>query len=99
MPERSAAERYFELVEAELNQERAAVLGRSGRRVEQAIARCEALVGALDESDERAVEAYRAERQAALRAISELCLQREAIGLTDHAWVERVYRVPPPLGP
>jgi hypothetical protein len=96
MREKTAGERYLDLVELELNQERASVLGRFGRRVEQAIARCEALLGALDPHDQRAVEEYRAARASALQAVADLCLQREVVGLTDHSWVERLYRVPPP---
>jgi hypothetical protein len=96
MPKRSAAERSFAAIEAELNGERATVLGRFGRRVEAAISSCEALLGDLERGDERAIEAYRAHRQAALQAITDLCVQREAVGLRDHSWVHRVYRVPPP---
>ena len=65
MAKRSAAEEYFAALEFELNRERAAVLGRYGRKVE-----------------------------AALRAIDGLCLQREALGLLDHAREgERVTRI------
>jgi hypothetical protein len=96
MREKTAGERYLDLVELELNQERASVLGRFGRRVEQAIAKCETLLETLDSRDDRAVEEYRAARASALQAVADLCLQREVIGLTDHRWVERHYRVPPP---
>lgn len=99
MAEGTPIERWFDLLQVEMHQERAAVLGRVGRRVEQAIARCEELHGALDDGDERSVAAYRTAWQAAQRAVADLCIQREAIGLNDHAWVDRIYRVPPPPPP
>ena len=88
------AERYFEAVQAELDQERAAVLGRYGRRVEDAIGRCRALLAAADDGDEEALAAFRIEQRAAVRAVADFCLQREVLGLTDHAWVDRIYPVP-----
>ena len=91
----SIAERSFEAVQSELDQERAAVLGRYGRHVEDAIARCRALLPAMDGGDEEALAAYRVEQRTAVRAVEDFCLQREVLGLTDHAWVHRIYRVPP----
>ncbi len=93
MPTNRAAERYHEAVEEELNQERAAVLGRAGRRVEVAIARCEVLGTGADPDD---LDAYRAERQVMRRAIADLCIQREMLGLVDHSRIHATYRVPPP---
>jgi hypothetical protein len=93
--EKSAAERNFELVEAELNGERAAVLGRYGRRVERAFATCAERRAELDVNDESSVAAYRSARRRALQAIADLCFQREMIGLTEHSRVYETYPVPP----
>src|SRR3954466_6812402 len=96
MTARTPAERRFEAVESELDQERASVLRRYGRRVEEAIARCRDRLAPLDGADTGAtIDAYRAERRAALDAVADLCLQREMLGLNDHTWVHRIYRVPP----
>jgi hypothetical protein len=91
----AALERFFEALTAELNEERAAVLGRSGRRVEQALATCAAEQAAADDGDAEALRRYRAARLSAQRAIADFCLQREMLGLNDHAWVDRVYPIPP----
>jgi hypothetical protein len=88
-------ERYFEALAAELNEERAAVLGRFGRRVEQALAKCAAEQAAADDSDAEALGRYRAARLSAQRAIADFCLQREMLGLIDHSWVDRTYPMPP----
>ena len=74
------------------------MLGRYGRRVEAAIARCHELLDGIDDSDPRAVEAYAAARRAAVQAIDDFCFQREMLRLFGHARVHEVYRVPPPLG-
>ena len=37
---------------------------------------------------------YRIEQRAAVQAVADFCLQREVLGLTDHAWVDRIYPVP-----
>jgi hypothetical protein len=95
MAERTAGESYFAAMEAELNRERAAVLGRYGKRIEDAIAKCEALRDSVDAGDETAVRRYRQHRQAALEATEKLCVQREMIGVFDHSWVARAYPMPP----
>ncbi len=95
MADRSPAERSFEFIEAELNAERGAVLGRYGRRVEEAIATCEKRRAELDTHDESSVAAYRSARRQVLQAIADLCFQREMIGLTEHSWVYRIYPAPP----
>ena len=84
-------------VEVELLQERAAVLGRLGQRAEDAIKSCEALLPSVDRSDDSSVEAYEAARDLARAAVSDLCLQREIVGLSDQRWVHQTYRVPPSL--
>jgi hypothetical protein len=91
----TASERNFEALMAELNQERAAVLGRFGRRVEEALAVCRAEDEAAHAGDEAALGRYRAARDEAQQAIADLCLQREMIGLIEHSWVHRLYPVPP----
>lgn len=92
------AERHFQQIERELNHERAALLGRYGRRVEDAIASCATQLDRLEAAgadDHHALDAYRSARTDVLRAVSDLCLQREMLGLTDHSWVERIYTIPP----
>lgn len=98
MVERSAAEGPLAAIEFELNRERAAVLGRYGRKVEAAIASCQALLEDIDDGDTTSVEAYMARRRAALQAIDDLCFQQEMLGVFDSARVHQLYRVPPPLG-
>jgi hypothetical protein len=95
MADQTALERYFEALMAELNHERAAVLGRFGRRVEEALDACAVEQAAADNGDEEALVRYRAARLEAQRAIADLCLQREVLGLIDHSWVHRIYPTPP----
>lgn len=88
------AERFHAAVRAELDEERAAVLGRVARRLERARARCDALatiVDASDGADEEALAAHRAAHAEATELRWVLCVQREAIGLYDHRWVDAVY--------
>lgn len=47
-PRHEHSERRFDAVQAEIDGERAAALGRAGRRVEGAFARCRDLLAALD---------------------------------------------------
>lgn len=82
-------------MEAELNRERAATLGRYGKRVEAAIAKCEALLEDVEAGDENAIRKYRHCRREALEAVEALCLQREMIGVLDHSWVQSAYPMPP----
>ena len=91
------AELFFKFIEAELNAERAAVLGRYGRRIEEALAACEALEPTMGGDSSKV--AYRAARERVMKAIADLCFQREMIGLHDHSWVHRIYQVPPPVQP
>lgn len=97
MAERSAGESHLAAIEYELNQERAATLGRYGRQAEQAIAECQALLDRLDTDDPDAVAAYRQARQIAVEAVDALCLQREVLRLFDDRRVHEIYRVPPPV--
>jgi hypothetical protein len=95
MTTRSASEGFFAAMEAELNKERAAVLGRYGRRLEASIAKCAALLERVEAGDEVALVKYRELRTAAVKATEALCLQREMIGVLDHSWVQRAYPLPP----
>jgi hypothetical protein len=88
------AERFHAAVRAELDEERAAVLGRVARRLERARERCHALgavIDASDGADEEALAAYRAAHDEATELRWVLGVQREAIGLYDHRWVDAVY--------
>jgi hypothetical protein len=90
------AERYHAAVQAELDEERAAVLGRVTRKLERARERCVELADALDAAtvpDPRVLAAHRAAHAEATELRWILTIQREAIGLYDHRWVDAVYPV------
>ncbi len=101
----TASERYFAVVQGELAKERAATMRKAGDRLEEASLRCAALLERLDATGGPEIGAppvagdllveYRAARRAFLEARDRLCLQREAIGLHDHRWVDRIYPLPP----
>ncbi len=96
----SASERYHAAVQQELDNERAAVLGRTGRRLEESIATCLDLGRRLDVETDTAARARLAAEYRAARDVSEhwrwrLCLQREVLGLTEHRWVDQIYPPPP----
>ncbi len=96
----SISERQFAFVEGELAKERAHALRKVGDRLDEAAARCNELLALLDgdpTAGDRALilEEYRAARLAFQEAKSWLCLQREAIGLNEHRWVDRIYPDPP----
>jgi hypothetical protein len=95
----SRTESGFAAVQEELNGERAAALGRTGRRLEAALARCAHLGTELEaehppNSRQTLTDEYRAARDDSERWRWKLCVQREAIGLNDHAWVDRIYPIP-----
>jgi len=90
-------ERTHAAVRAELDEERASVLGRVSRSLEQARQRCVALAAQLDEApspDPAALADHRRAHADATHLRWVLCVQREAIGLYDHRWVDAAY---PPL--
>ena len=95
--ERSAAEGFFAAIEFELNQERAAVLNRCGKKIEKAIAQCHAVLAQQSDGVPIDSVAYNRARRAALEAIDELCLQREMLGVYDNPRVHQLYPVPPAL--
>ncbi|MET0147432.1 MAG: hypothetical protein ABW328_22010 [Ilumatobacteraceae bacterium] len=79
-------------VVAELDNERAATLGRTADRLERARRDLQRLLA--DPAVDRRVVRDAFDRVEERRWL--LCVQREAIGLYDHSWVDRVY---PPLRP
>jgi len=96
---RNRSEAAFAALEAELSRERAATLGRLGRKLETALQRCEELAARLDASPPTTdAERTRELLRKAVRDAEELrwmfCVQRESMGLTDHGWVYRLYPLP-----
>jgi len=90
------SERHHSHVLAELNEERAAALGRIARRLERARALAEELGAAIDGVERPAGDVVEAHRRAHAEAEHwrwMLCVQREANGLYDHHWVDVVYPV------
>jgi hypothetical protein len=89
--------RFVEESEAELDRERAAALGRAGAKVEERLDECRRLGEDLGPGDRSGptLERYRAARAAAEEARWALCVQREALGLVEHHWVERLFPLPP----
>lgn len=87
---------------AELNREKASGLGRTGRRLEEAIAACQALAKRLSSETRPAarrevLDEYRAHRERALQLRWELEVQREAMGLRRHTDLEHFFPIPGPL--
>lgn len=94
-----AADAHHAAVEAELAAERHEALRRTGRKVDEALDRCRARQVELDRASgpvERrdALVRYRRARDELEHARWKLCVQREAMGLTDHRWVHRTYPLP-----
>lgn len=91
MARREWAEARFAATQAELNEERASALERLGRRLEVSYARYLAAAEARRDDDPGTVTAHR-DARAAFEALRwELTVHREALGLTDHRFVERTY--------
>lgn len=94
---------YREL-EIELAQEMASSLGRAGEKVDVALLELEVLGQAVDEATTRgdaaaraaAVRAFNDKREHALKALWELKVHREAIGLRRHDMLAQYYVVPKP---
>lgn len=86
-------------LEAELDKERAGALGRTGRLLELALERCQALLLLLRDATgrerRRLVAEYREARAEAEQRRWYLVIQREALGLKRHDDVERLYPTPP----
>ena len=91
MPTCLGSEIFFSIA-----QEKASALGRTGARLRACVNRVQALEGAWPGEREalRRTEAYRgAVKRAALYRYY-LIIQREAVGLTAHADVDRLYPIP-----
>jgi hypothetical protein len=84
-----AETRYAETL-AELNEARADAMGVLGRQVAESHARYLVAVEALAQ-DAAARNAYVAARDEFLALRWKLTVQREAVGLTDHSWVDRTH--------
>jgi len=96
------AELWFSALQAELLEERAHALGRTGRRIDEQLDRCRALAARLDQAHRgdgstsaALLDDYRAARSEFERSRWKLCVQREALGLHDHRWVNQIYPTPP----
>ena len=100
---RDAREAFHDVIEQELNSERAAVLGKAGRKMEAALAggarAGEVLAAAGPGQWAAAVDAYRAAFRRYQDARMGLCIYREALGLNDHRRVDEIFRPPPPPPP
>jgi len=90
---REVAELRHAAVVAELNEERAATLGRADRRISAARKRGLQALAQLDAGHD-VLAAYRAARAEMDHWRWVLTVQREALGLCDHRWVDVLY---PPL--
>jgi 4'-phosphopantetheinyl transferase EntD len=92
-------EERHETLEVEIRREVASSLGRAGVKVDYAFLSLEEATAALDAAtpDERAERqaAYEAARRAAERALLDLRITREAVGLNDHVSLQRMYPLPP----
>lgn len=92
-----------ERIARDLARERGEALVRIAGMLEHLIEQLEALGAAWHAASDEGLrgelaEQYRATRHDALRYRWYLEVQREALGLTRHAVLDEVYRVPPALG-
>lgn len=87
-------------LQAEILQEMASSLARAGEKVDHALLKLELLGLEIDRAADRAasVAAFNAQREVALRAIWELKVHREALGLRQHHVIAQMYPVPPKRG-
>jgi hypothetical protein len=93
------AERNFAAVQSEIAEERAAALGRAGRKVEVQFERCQQLIEQLDGVTDAGprhelLAQYRQARDEFEHRRWQLCVHREAIGLNDHRWIDRIFPTP-----
>lgn len=86
-------------LEAEIVQEMAQALGRTGDRLNYALLRLELAARAIDEADEGAraerIRAFNALRVEALDARRNLLIHREAIGIRRNKLLDELYPIPP----
>jgi hypothetical protein len=87
-------------VEHEIRGEKASSLGRMGDRLEATLLELAELGRALDAEADAETRAARLEdfndcRERARQTLYWLCVQREAMGVTDHREILKVYPIPP----
>jgi hypothetical protein len=90
----------LERLESEIAAEKAAALGRTGERLEDAIAETHAIGAAASRATDpdaraRLLREYAVARARAVRARMALMIQREALGLRHHAVVDQQFPEPP----
>jgi hypothetical protein len=91
------SEHAFAAVQTEIAHERADALARAGRLVQHEFDRCQRLLHQLDRGEGRPDEVlseYRQARAAFEHRRWQLHVHREAIGLNDHRWVDRIFPTP-----
>jgi hypothetical protein len=98
---RDPRETLFADLDAELNRERAAALGRAARKLEAQLQRCSVLLRRLEAPPAGDTSAligeYREARGESERLRWNFHVQREALRLYDHRWVDRIYPRPPAM--
>ena len=87
-------------INAEITQEKAAALGRTGERLEAALAHVVSLGRRLDAAADpedlaRLLGEYESARVSAIHARLALLIQREALGLRHHRMVDQQFPEPP----
>jgi hypothetical protein len=87
-------------INEEIAQEKAVALGRTGERLEEALAHVAAIGRRLDAAPDAAAQArllgeYEAARVRAHHARLALLIQREAVGLRHHRIVDQQFPEPP----
>lgn len=90
----------FHALELEIMQEMASSLARAGEKVDHALLALELLGHKVDEATDTAarakfVEAFNSQREVALKALWELKVHREALGLRQHHALAQMYPIPP----
>jgi hypothetical protein len=90
----------FRRIQLEIASEMAGALGRAGDKVDRALLLLEALGHEIDETVDpmlraEKVAAFNAQREVARRALWELTVHREALGLRDNARLAAYYPIPP----
>ncbi len=89
----------YRALELELVQEMASALGRASEKVDHALLALEVLGLAVDQAEPATraarVAAFNAQREVALKALWELKVHREALGMRHHHALAQFYPVPP----
>lgn len=101
MKDLSRRQQALEGLELEMRQEMAAALGRIGRTLTESIETMLSIQSQLatqsGAGNEAVLGEYREARKKAQLYYWYLLVQREALGLRNHADVRRLYRIPPAL--